>query len=124
MNLDRIKSNLAGLAKLEVLLFGSYVTGDSRTGSDIDIAVLAHTEQREKLIELKMKLLSEVPDGYDLSIFEALPTIVKAGVLENYVVLFGEPPEIAEYLRKYWKEWQDYKFRFELPSIEKMRENT
>lgn len=121
MNLETIRSDLEDLSDRDVLVFGSYVTGEFREGSDIDIAVLAHTEDREEMKNLKLKLLSVVPEGYDLSILEALPTVVKAGVLKNYKVLFGDPLEIGEYLRKYWKEWDDYKFRLELPTIEEMR---
>ncbi|MGM0687899.1 MAG: nucleotidyltransferase domain-containing protein [Promethearchaeati archaeon] len=121
MNLETIRSDLEELSDRDVLIFGSYVTGEFREGSDIDIAVLAHTEDREEMKNLKLKLLSVVPEGYDLSILEALPTVVKAGVLKNYKVLFGDPLEIGEYLRKYWKEWDDYKFRLELPTIEEMR---
>lgn len=123
MNLETIKENLSGLADREVLLFGSFVTGDYRPGSDVDIAILSHTENTESWIELKMSVLGEIPYGYDLSIFEALPTIVKSGVLENFVVLFGDPLEIGEYLRKYWKECEDYSFRFDVPSLEEMRDN-
>ncbi|TFG26778.1 nucleotidyltransferase domain-containing protein [Candidatus Thorarchaeota archaeon] len=123
MKLETVREQLSGLSKLDVLLFGSYVTGDYRPSSDIDIAILAHTEKSEEMIELKMNLLGEIPYGYDISIFEALPTIIKSGVLENYIVLFGDPLEISEYLRKFWKESQDYKFRFELPSIKEIREN-
>ncbi|MBS3796047.1 MAG: nucleotidyltransferase domain-containing protein [Candidatus Thorarchaeota archaeon] len=123
MNLEIIRSDLEELSDRDVLIFGSYVTGEFREGSDIDIAVLAHTEDREEMKNLKLQLLSAVPEGYDLSILEALPTVVKAGVLKNYEVLFGDPPEIGEYLRKYWKEWEDYKHRLELPTVQEMRKS-
>lgn len=121
MNLDDIRSDLEGLSNREALLFESYVTGELREGSDIDISVLAHAENREEIKNLKIKLLFAVPEGYDLSILEALPTVIKAGVLKNYKVLFGDPLEIGEYLRNYWKEWDDYKHRLDLPSLEEMR---
>ncbi|MFO7835533.1 MAG: nucleotidyltransferase domain-containing protein [Candidatus Thorarchaeota archaeon] len=121
MNLDDIRSDLEGLSNREALLFESYVTGELREGSDIDISVLAHAENREEIKNLKIKLLFAVPEGYDLSILEALPTVIKAGVLKNYKVLFGDPLEIGEYLRNYWKEWDDYKHRHDLPSLEEMR---
>ncbi len=124
MDLETIRNDLLGLSNHDVLLFGSFVTGDYRIGSDIDIAVLAHSDNAEYLIECKMDLLGEIPKKYDLSIFEALPTLIKASVLQNYSILFGNPLEIGEYLRKYWKEYQDYRFRFELPSIQEMREST
>ncbi len=123
MKLETVREDLSGLSKLDVLLFGSFVAGDYRPSSDVDITVLAHTDNIEEMIELKMNLLGEVPYGYDISIFEALPTIIKSGVLENYIVLFGDPLEIGEYLRRFWKECQNYKFRFELPSIKEIREN-
>lgn len=123
MNLETIRLDLAELSNKDVLIFGSFITGEFRDGSDIDISILAHSENTEVLIDLKMKLLGSIPDCYDISIFEALPTIVKASVLQNYKVLFGEPPEIGEYLRKYWKECQDYSYRFELPTVSSIRES-
>jgi len=123
MNLDTIRLDLSALSNKDVLLFGSFVTGEFREGSDIDISILSHSENIEVMIDLKTKLLGTIPDYYDISIFEALPTIVKASVLQNYKVLFGNPLEIGEYLRTYWKEWQDYSYRFELPTVRGIRES-
>ena len=123
MNYEGIRDELGELSMYDVLVFGSLVTGEHRPGSDIDIAVLAHTEEENKMIALKKSLLSKIPEGYDLNIFESLPTLIKGGVLENYEVLFGDPPSIGEYLRKFRKEWEDFKHRIEFPTIKEMRKN-
>ncbi len=122
MHIEDIRRDLEVIADRDVLLFGSYVSGQFRDGSDIDIAVLSHSEDREYAKELKKRIIWEVPALYDISIFETLPTVVKADILQDYQVLFGDPLEIGEYLRKYWKEWQDYEHRLELPSLEQMKQ--
>ncbi|MHA1930363.1 MAG: nucleotidyltransferase domain-containing protein [Candidatus Thorarchaeota archaeon] len=122
MNFETIRLDLAELSNKDVLLYGSFVTGKFHDGSDVDISILAHSENIDVIIDLKTKFLGSFSDFYDISVFEALPTIVKASVLQNYKILFGNPPEIGEYLRKYWKECQDYSYRFELPTISEMRD--
>jgi predicted nucleotidyltransferase len=120
MDIEKIRKDLSEVSEYDILLFGSVATGNSRPGSDIDIAILAYTEDEKDIVELKMNTLGKIPENYDMSVLEALPTIVKASVLKNYIVIFGNPPDIGEYLRKYWKECHDYSFRFELPTIREM----
>ncbi len=122
-NLELIREDLQVISDRDVLLFGSFLTGEFRDGSDIDVAVLAYSEDQNIMKNLKMQIIQEIPAIYDVSIFEALPTIVKKNILEEYVVVFGNPVEIAEYLRRYWKECRDYAFRLELPSLEEMKRN-
>ncbi|MBD3408294.1 MAG: DNA polymerase subunit beta [Candidatus Lokiarchaeota archaeon] len=119
---ENIQEDLKALSDYDVLLFGSWANGTPGPTSDIDIAVLVHTEDKEVIKHKKLKFLGKVPDRYDVTIFEALPTIVKGSILQNYQVIFGDPLEIGEYLRKYWKEWQDFQHRIEFPTLEEMRE--
>lgn len=122
MSLSEHRENLASLSEEDVILYGSFVEGGHRKESDVDIAVLAYTEDLDEMKRMKLSLIPLIPEEYDLQIFESLPTLVKASILHNYEVLFGNPLEIGEYLYRYWKEWQDYQFRLALPTIEEMRE--
>lgn len=121
MHIADIRKELKRIAQYEVLLFGSSLNGTHREGSDIDIAILARTEDVKKIKQTKLDVIQLVPSQYDVQVFESLPTTVKASILHSYDVIFGDPLEIGEYLYRYWKEWQDYSFRLELPTVDEMR---
>jgi hypothetical protein len=48
---------------------------------------------------------------YDLRVFELLPLKVKATLMSDYLVLFGDELEISEYFYDYRREWDDQKYR-------------
>jgi hypothetical protein len=121
MNLNEIKRELSQIREHDVLVFGSFITGEWRENSDIDIAIISYLHDEKAIKKLKKNLLEKVSSKYDVSIFEALPTVIKASILQNFEVIFGDPLKIGEYLRKYWKEWQDYEHRLELPSLQEMK---
>ncbi|TFH01850.1 MAG: nucleotidyltransferase domain-containing protein [Candidatus Thorarchaeota archaeon] len=123
MNLNEIMKELFQIKEYDVLIFGSFLKGEWREDSDIDIAVLSHDCDMMVNKKLKQSLLGKVPSKYDITIFESLPSVIKASILQNYEIIFGDPLEIGEYLRRYWKEWQDYEHRLELPSLDEMRVN-
>ncbi len=111
MSWDRIKEDLKPLAEYEVVVFGSYVSGEYRQGSDIDIAVITRTRDERKNISTLKELFTRVSSVYDLRIFELLPLKVKASVMENYTVVFGDEGEISEYFYHWRKLWDDVKYR-------------
>jgi predicted nucleotidyltransferase len=123
MNLNEIMKELSQIKEHDVLIFGSFLKGEWRENSDIDIAVLSHDHDMNINKKLKQSLLGKVPPKYDISIFESLPSVIKASILQNYQIIFGNPLEIGEYLRRYWKEWRDFEHRLELPSLEEMKDN-
>lgn len=123
MQIAEVRKELNTISQYEVLLFGSSLNGTHREESDIDIAILARTEDSFIMKQIKLDVIQLVPSQYDVQIFESLPTIVKASILQSYDVLFGDPLEIGEYLYRYWKEWQDYSFRLEVPSVDEMQKS-
>ncbi|MFW6194350.1 MAG: nucleotidyltransferase domain-containing protein [Halobacteriota archaeon] len=111
MSWDQIKEDLKPLAEYEVVVFGSYVSGEYREGSDIDIAVITRTRDERKNISILKELFTKVSSVYDLRIFELLPLKVKASIMENYTVVFGDEIEISEYFYYWRKLWDDVKHR-------------
>lgn len=111
MNLDEIREDLEFLKVYEAVIFGSYVTGDFRVGSDIDIAVISRTKDQDKNVDLLKSILGMGGQIYDLRIFELLPLKVKATLMDDYLVLFGDELEISEYFYGFRKEWDDQKHR-------------
>ncbi len=122
MDYEEIRSDLTSIVEYDIIVFGSILKGEWRKDSDIDIAVISRLDDEKAIKTLKMKMLGKIPPRYDITIFETLPIVIKASILQNYEIVFGDPLEIGEYLRGYWKKWQDYKHRLELPSLEEMRE--
>jgi len=111
--LKEIKNDLKELSKYEVVLFGSCVTGDATSRSDIDIAVITRIRDEKKNSKIWFYLLGKIPPIYDLKIFEMLPLHIKAEVMNNYIVVFGDRLDISEYFYYYRKLWNDVKFRYE-----------
>lgn len=58
---EEIREDLSFLENREVIIFGSYVSGEFRPGSDIDIAVVTRTEDRKKNLELQRDLIWKAP---------------------------------------------------------------
>lgn len=95
----------------EVVVYGSHVTGDCREGSDIDVAVITRVKGRSENVELLKSFMGEARPVYDIRIFELLPLKLKASLMGDYVMLFGEEPEVSEYFYYYRKMWDDQKHR-------------
>jgi len=111
MNLKQIKNDLALLRDYDVIIFGSYTTGDFREGSDIDIAIIARNNDYGRNLDILKSFIGMVPAVYDIRVFELLPLKIKASVMDNYIVLYGKLPEISEYFYHYRKLWDDCKHR-------------
>ncbi len=121
MKLDDIRSELSFLSNREVILFGSYVTGESGPISDIDVAIITRELDREKNFHTRIEASGKAPQKYDIQIFEMLPLIIKGSILGNFEVLFGNPLEIGMYFYKFRKFWEDYSHRIEVPTFEEIR---
>ncbi|MHA1137367.1 MAG: nucleotidyltransferase domain-containing protein [Candidatus Thorarchaeota archaeon] len=121
MNIEEVRDNLSFLAHKEVVLFGSYVTGDAGPRSDIDVAIITRENNRKENFRIRIEALGSAPDGFDIQIFEVLPLIIKGSIIENFEVLFGNPLEIGMYFFKYRKFWEDFSHRIEIPTLEEIQ---
>jgi len=111
LSLDQIKKDLQPLSKYEVVIFGSYVAGEFRKGSDIDVAVITRIRDERQNFAILKELIGNVKPVYDVRIFELLPLKVKASIIENHIVVFGDELEISEYFYFWRKFWEDVKHR-------------
>jgi predicted nucleotidyltransferase len=111
MDSRRLRKDLEFLKMYDVVVYGSHVTGDARPGSDIDIAVISRTESAANNKRLLTGFIGKAPPIYDIRIFELLPLKVKASIMDDYRVLFGDGPEISYYFYQYRKIWDDCKHR-------------
>ncbi len=87
------------------------VEGGMRPTSDIDIAVLSRIQDKAKNIQLQRELLGQFPLRLDVRIFELFPIDIQISIIQNYIVIFGDPLEISEYFYEFRKKWDDCKYR-------------
>ena len=119
--MDRtIKRHFQFLEKevLGILVYGSYVKGESTQRSDIDICiVIGRPSTPKKMKQVLSKVWKSVNTNklnYDVRLFEELPLRVKMGVIEDGKVIIGSKPDIYEYFYKFRKMWEDQKHRQKL----------
>lgn len=112
LSLSEIKKELHHLRKYDVVVFGSYSSGDFTERSDIDIAIITHETSPDKNIEIWKKILSKAKRKYHFNIFELLPLHLKAGIMDEFKVVFGDTCEITEYFYHFRKLWNDSKHRY------------
>ena len=111
-SLKKIKEDLKALKQYDVVLFGSIASKQATPRSDIDIAVLSKTSDREKNKDLWYNLLEKVPTSYDFKVFELLPLPIQINIANNNKVIFGDPLEISEYFYYFRKLWKDTEKRY------------
>ena len=121
MNHDKIRRDLHFLSDTEVVLFGSQVTKTSDSRSDVDIAIITHSQDKDEMMQIRLDALGQAPEGYDIQIFEELPLVIKGAIIEEFVVLFGDPLEIGMHFYYIRKLWEDYRYRIEVPTIEEIQ---
>ncbi|HUX98007.1 MAG TPA: nucleotidyltransferase domain-containing protein [Candidatus Deferrimicrobium sp.] len=111
-NIERIKEILSPLKdQYEVVLFGSFIENATRPTSDIDISVLSRTQDEAKNIQLQKDLLGQFPLKFDIRVFELFPIYIQISIVQNYIVIFGDPLDISEYFYHIRKKWDDCKYR-------------
>ena len=109
--IEKIKEDLRELSKYKAVICGSFVTGEFREGSDIDVAVITGIKDFEENFRIQKNLIGKFKPVYDIRVFELLPIKVKASVFSNYIVLFGDKLEISEYFYYWRKFWEDVRHR-------------
>ncbi len=110
-SLEDIRADLFFIRDYEVVVFGSYASKRADRRSDIDIAVITKEKDRNRCVEIWKKILGKAPNIYDIKIFELLPLHIKATLIQNYEVVFGNRLDISEYFYNFRKLWNDIKYR-------------
>lgn len=121
-SIGEIKADLSFVKDYEVVVFGSYAGKRADKRSDIDIAVITREKDRDKCMKMWMEVLGKAPKTYDIKVFELLPLHIKASLIGNYEVVFGNRLDISEYFYEFRKLWNDMKYRFKENRIQSVRE--
>ncbi len=73
----------------EIWAYGSRLTNDCHSGSDLDLTVKTFNDENKYLYELKELLNdSDIPFLIDINIFDNLPQSFQDEILKNYVKIF------------------------------------
>lgn len=108
---DAIKKILA-LDKEEkvkfIILYGSHARGEARKDSDVDLCICYEGTKREAF-EFRMKVLGELPDNYDVQIFNLLPIFLRKECLKGVVLFCREWEFLYDIAYKTIEEFEDFK---------------
>ena len=114
-----VKNSVERLKKIEgfdkvrfIILYGSAVEGITRAESDIDLCIDIDTETDYECSKFRLKVLSELPDIFDVQIFDQLPLYVKKEVLKGKVIFCRDEEYLYETALLTIKEFEDFKYRF------------
>lgn len=110
--LTELRHQLKNLENFSVVIYGSYASANFTSRSDIDIAIVTMKSDPAENKKRWQNMLGRVPDKFDLKVFELLPLEIKASIIQNHQVLFGNHLEISEYFYHFRKLWEDVKPRF------------
>ncbi len=112
INLNKIKKDLIYLKNFEVVLYGSFIEGNTTPRSDIDIAIISRKTNPVKNIDIWKNALKKSKTIYHLNVFELLPLNLKAEIIAKHLTVFGDEVELSEYFYHFRKLWEDSKHRY------------
>jgi predicted nucleotidyltransferase len=111
INVEKLK-NLDGFEKVRfIILYGSATEGTTREESDIDLCIDIDAEDYESS-KFRLRVLSELPDFFDVQIFAQLPLYVKKEVLKGKGIFCRDEDYLYEVAISTIKEFDDFKYRY------------
>jgi len=97
---------------LGILLYGSRLEERNTNRSDIDICVVAPTEDIYELISQILQNVNVTGKKYDIRVFKELPLYIKIQVIKKGVLIYSSNKlDLYEYFYIYRKLWDDQKHR-------------
>ncbi len=110
--LERLKT-IQGFEKIRfIILYGSAAEGTTREGSDIDLCLDIDADIDYERSKFRLRVLSELPDVFDVQIFAQLPLYVKKEVLKGKVIFCRDEEHLYEIAISTIKEFDDFKYRY------------
>ncbi len=112
INVEKLK-NLDGFEKVRfIILYGSAAEGTTRENSDIDLCIDIDEDTDYERSKFRLRVLSELPDFFDVQIFAQLPVYVKKEVLKGKVIFCRDEEYLYEVAISTIKEFDDFKYRY------------
>jgi len=111
-SMEKVKK-IQGFEKVRfIMLYGSSVEGITRQESDIDLCIDIDADTDYERSSFRLKVLSELPDLFDVQIFAQLPLYVKKEVIKGKVIFCRDEGYLYETAISVIKEFEDFKYRF------------
>lgn len=120
--MPELQNQLQNLKNFCVVIYGSYANDNFTTRSDIDIAIVTRKSNPVENKKIWQRVLGKVPNRFDLKVFELLPLEIKASIIQNHIVVFGNSLDISEYFYYFRKLWEDVKPRFKANQFTSLQE--
>lgn len=70
-----------------IIMYGSRARGEARKDSDVDLCIY-YDGTKGEAFEFRMKVLGELPDNYDVQIFNLLPILLRRECLRDWGFLY------------------------------------
>ncbi len=97
---------------LGILLYGSYIKNVETSKSDIDICIVAPSENKVKLLAFIFDKINVVSKKFDIRFLSELPLYIKIQVIEEGELIYSPDEfDLYEYFYLYRKLWADQKHR-------------
>ncbi|KKM77241.1 hypothetical protein LCGC14_1372030 [marine sediment metagenome] len=95
-----------------ILLYGSHISNGVTNRSDIDVCIVAPTEDPYDLISYIRQNINVDQKRYDIRIFKELPIYIKIQIIEEGRLIYSPNKfDLYEYFYLYRKIWADQKNR-------------
>lgn len=91
-----------------VMLFGSYAEGKATPLSDIDIAVYYEGTPEERF-NFRLKMPLQLPDYFDIQVYQNLPLFVQKSVLRGKVLYTPDQQFLYAVAYDTIRQYEDYK---------------
>ena|SRR3989344_3257080 len=118
--MDEIKNFLTKIKKKRdfnkvkfVVLYGSYSKGKQNKMSDLDFCVYYDGSKKDSY-KMRMRLLGELGDKYDVQMFKSLPLFLRKEVLRGKIVYLKDRKFIYDVAYSTIKEFDDFKKHYYL----------
>mgnify|MGYP006277136931 CR=1 FL=1 len=94
-----------------IILYGSVAANTQTNDSDIDITVFYDADERNRF-QFRIKVLGQLSDDFDVTIFQDLPLYVQREVFKGKVLYASDLTFVYEINRRTYQEFEDFKHRF------------
>jgi len=89
---------------IAIYLFGSVAEGKQSNLSDIDICIFGNFNKKQKL-----KILSRIPENYDVSFFDELPIWIKIRVFKGVPLVIKDKQKLYDINFATLEEYEDFR---------------
>lgn len=104
---------------LGILLYGSVIKTTETIKSDVDICVVAPSEDKYQLFSYILQNINVNLKKYDIRLFSELPLYIKIQIIENGILIYSPDKfKLYEYFQLYRKLWADQKHRQQISKEE------